>query len=131
MFDVGHAGKHFSWDVFQKAYDQGVGFDTLGGDITAFSWKNREKFKIYDIFHLLSGFLNAGVSKEEVFRALITNPARYMGRKTELKKQCLVLKKRNGDSELSDGMGESRKCTYEYVPTLFLKDKKTVYKEDM
>lgn len=130
-FDVGHAGKHFSWDVFQKAYDQGVGFDTLGGDITAFSWKNREKFKIYDIFHLLSGFLNAGVSKEEVFRALITNPARYMGRKTELKKQCLVLKKRNGDSELSDGMGESRKCTYEYVPTLFLKDKKTVYKEDM
>ena len=30
LFDVGYAGKHFSWKVFKAAWEQGVGFDTLG-----------------------------------------------------------------------------------------------------
>lgn len=132
LFDVGHAGKHFSWDVFQKAYSQGIGFDTLGGDITALSWKNRDKFKIYDLFHLLSGMLNAGAKKEEVFRALITNPADYMGMEMDLEQQCLVLKKVEGRTALSDGMGREQACAYEYLPQLFMKQNKIIYyKEDM
>lgn len=130
-FDVGHAGKHFSWKIFKNAYDQGVKFQTLGGDITAFSWKNREKFKIYDLFHLLSGFLNAGVNLNEVFQAVISNPAKYMNKKMDLKNQCLVLKKKEMRTVLTDGCGNEQICNYEYLPSLFVKEKNVIYKEEM
>lgn len=129
-FDVGHAGKHFSWEVFKKAYSQGVKFQTLGGDITAFSWKNRESFKIYDMFHLLSGFLNAGVSEDAVFQALITNPADYMKKEMKLTDQCLILKKKEMNTVLTDGLGAEQACTYEYLPELFLKNNKIIYNKE-
>ena len=120
LFDVGHAGKHFSWKVFKTAYGEGVPFDTLGGDITVKSWKNKTEFKIYDLFHLLSGFLNYGIQIDEVFRAVITNPAQYMKISMDIDKQCLVLKKRTTNTELTDGLGDSVQCDFEYGPYLFV-----------
>jgi len=120
LFDIGHAGKHFSWKVFKAAYGQGVKFDMMGGDITIKSWKNKNDFKIYDLFHLVSGFVNYGIDLDEIFRAVITNPAQYMKVDICIDKQLLVLKKRAANSELTDGMGDSVKCQFEYSPCLFV-----------
>lgn len=119
-FDIGHAGKHFSWEIFKTAYNQGVCFDTMGGDITIKSWKNENDFKIYDLFHLVSGFLNYGINIDEVFRAVITNPAAYMKIDMDIDKRCLVLRKKLSRTELTDGLGESVKCQFEYGPRLFV-----------
>ena len=128
LFDVGHAGKHFSWKVFNIAYAEGVSFDMLGGDITVKSWKNKIDFKVYDLFHLLSGFLNYGVQIDEVFRAVITTPAKFMGFHPNIDERCLVLRKRASDSELTDGVGGSVKCRFEYGPELFVDRGKVIRK---
>lgn len=129
IFDVGHAGKHFSWEVFKSAYDEGIYFDTIGGDIIAMSWKNTSNYKIYDLFHLLSGFLNYGVDLDEVFRAAIFNPGRYMGIKMDIDENCLVLARKASDSVLTDGAGGSVHCNYEYKPSLFINNGKVILKE--
>ncbi len=130
LLDVGHAGKHFSWEVFRKAYAQGLGFDTLGGDITINSWKNMEKFRIYDQLHLIAGMENAGVPRDEVFRAVITNPAEYLGIGTDLKDHCLILRKVPGNRPLGDGQGQEVICRFEYEPAVFVNNHKVIYKKE-
>lgn len=123
IFDVGHAGKHFSWDVFKKAYSQGLKFDTIGGDIGEMNYR-AEGWPIYDLFHVASGFLNYGMDLEEVFKALITNPENYLGIHLDLMKHCIVLKKVVGETMAQDGLGEGIPCQYEYRPALVIHNNK-------
>ena len=101
LIDVGFAGKHFSWKVFQQAYAQGLRFDTLGADLVEMSYKTPNS-KIVDQFHILSALLNFGINKEEVFRALITNPARYLSFETESSTRCVILKKLEKEFMITD-----------------------------
>lgn len=92
LFDVGHAGKHFSWKVFQAAYAEGLKFDTIGGDMGEANYRS-EKWPIWDLFHVISGFLNYGVDLDETFKAVVSTPAKYIHMNMNLQKHCLVLKK--------------------------------------
>lgn len=119
LFDVGHAGKHFSWNVFKKAYAEGIKFDTIGGDIGEVNYRS-EKWPIWDLFHVISGFLNYGVDLDETFRAVITTPAQYIGMKMDVQEHCLVLKKVFGETMSIDGLGEGISCSYEYRPKIVI-----------
>ena len=121
LIDVGFAGKHFSWKVFQQAYAQGLRFDTLGADLVEMSYKTPNS-KIVDQFHILSALLNFGINKEEVFRALITNPARYLSFETESSTRCVILKKREQEFMITDGQCDSYCCKFLYSPALVIQD---------
>ena len=121
LIDVGFAGKHFSWKVFQQAYAQGLRFDTLGADLVEMSYKTPNS-KIVDQFHILSALLNFGLNKEEVFRALITNPARYLSFETESSTRCVILKKREQEFMITDGQCDSYCCKFLYSPALVIQD---------
>lgn len=123
LFDVGYAGKHFSWKVFLKAYEQGLKFDTFGMDMGTMSYKTPNSIVI-DHFHVLSALLNAGVPKEEVFAALTTNPGRILGFTPGFEKTCLVLRKVYGDTAAVDGQGDSFPLSFEYKPVLVINNGK-------
>ena len=119
LFDVGHAGKHFSWDVFKKAYAQGLTFDTIGGDLGEMNYRN-PKWPIHDLYHVISSFLNYGIDLDECFRAVIDTPCRYLGFTADLVEHCTILKRIYGDTVSGDGLGETIPCTYEYRPAMVL-----------
>ena len=123
LFDVGYAGKHFSWKVFRKAFDQGLKFDTLGMDMGTMSYKTPNSIVI-DHFHVLSGLLNAGVPEEEVFAALTTNPGKILGFTPGFDKACLVLRKEYGETAAVDGQGDSLQLSFEYKPVLVINNGK-------
>lgn len=121
LFDVGYAGKHFSWKVFRQAYAQGLKFNTLGADLVEMSYRTPNS-KIVDQFHILSALLNFGVSKEEVFQALVTNPLQYLGFESSYHNQCVVLRKVAREYEMIDGKGDGFFCKFLYSPMLVIQN---------
>ncbi|MHA5219835.1 hypothetical protein [Dysosmobacter sp. Phy] len=121
LFDVGYAGKHFSWRVFREAYAQGLKFDTLGADLVEMSYRTPGS-KVVDQFHILSALLNFGISREEVFQALMTNPARYLEFPLTYRNQCVVLRRQERNFEMIDGQGESYSCSFLYTPILVIQN---------
>lgn len=119
LFDVGHAGKHFSWDVFKKAYAQGLKFDTIGGDMGEMNYRT-PNWTIYDLYHVISGFLNYGIELDECFRAVIDTPCKYLDFKADLTNHCVILKKVYGETVSGDGVGNTVPCKYEYRPALVM-----------
>ena len=129
-FDIGHAGKHFSWDVFQRAYGEGLKFDYMGGDLGYGNYRN-ENFPIYDQFHAISGFLNAGVPLDEMFRTVISNPQAYLGTAADLNGCCLILKRYNGETAAGDGLKKFIPCKYEYRPSYFINQGRLFYNSEL
>lgn len=130
LFDCGYAGKHFSWKVFEKAYGEGLMFDTLGTDMATMTYRVPNSI-VVDHFHILSGFLNFGVPADDVFRALLTNPADYLGwHRPRLAHTSVVLKQVVGDTVSTDGQGDSIPLKFEYVPTMVLRNGYVVYENN-
>lgn len=121
VFDVGYAGKHFSWKVFKAAWEQGVTFDTLGSDMGTMTYRTENSI-VVDQFHILSALLNFGVDEETVFRALTVNPARYLGYMPEMDRNCVVLRKYAVETKVVDGQGDSIPMHFAYKPTAVVSD---------
>lgn len=126
IMDVGHAAKHFSWDVFRKAYAGGLTFDTISTDLTSFSFHQPESNTLIDIYHLISAFLEVGIDRDEVFRAVTANPAAIYGIPLDIEKQTLILKKESGSTPLADGVGGKLELSSEYRPLCFWDNGKMV-----
>lgn len=126
LLDVAHAAKHFSWDVFRRAYAEGLTFDTLGSDLTIFSFQTPETNTLYDSFHLISAFLGAGIDRDEVFRAVTTTPSQIYDIPLNIEKQMLILKPEESSLPLADGMGEKLQFATEYRPFCFVDDGKLI-----
>lgn len=123
IFDIGHAGEHFSWEIFRIATEEGIGFDTLGSDIITRAWKNEEQFFIRDFAHLFSGFANSGMSMEKLLASCTDTPNRIAGFPTySLQEKLLVLKAKKEKNRYYDGMGDYITGTIEYFPVLFVDD---------
>lgn len=115
VFDVGYAGKHFSWWVFKAAWEQGVTFDTLGSDMATMTYRTPNS-TVIDQFHILSALLNFGVDMDTVFRALTVNPARYLGYTPDGGKNCVVLRRHAVETAAVDGQGDSLPMHFAYRP---------------
>lgn len=126
LFDVGYAGKHFSWKVFKAAWEQGVGFDTLGSDMATMTYRTENSIVI-DQFHILSALLNCGVDENTVFRALTVNPAKYLEYTPDMAKHCVVLKKHAVDTVAIDGQGDSIPMHFAYAPAAVIHEGKLLH----
>lgn len=119
LMDVAYAGKHFSWDVYQKAAAAGMEFDTLSTDLAGFMW-GEPKYKVQNLEYILSAMIAAGESLDHVFSAVLDTPAEKMGVKLDLQKNALVLKKTAGAFSFLDWQDHTVTANSAYVSDVFI-----------
>jgi len=76
IFDCAHGRMHFTFPFVRMALDQGFMPDTIATDL---SIPSATRGPVFDLPTTMSKFLNLGVSLDEVFRCVTTNPARVIG----------------------------------------------------
>ena len=76
IFDCAHGRMHFTFPFVRMALDQGFMPDTIATDL---SIPSATLGPVFDLPTTMSKFLNLGVSLDEVFRCVTTNPARAIG----------------------------------------------------
>lgn len=76
LFDVGHANKHFDFDLVKGAMDQGLPPDIISTDLHG---KLGPGHPIVDLPTTMTKFLALGSSMEDVVAACTINPARAIG----------------------------------------------------
>ena len=80
IFDVGHGGGSFNYEVAQRAMEQGFISDVISTDLHSGNING----PVYDLPTTLSKFLNLGLSLEEVIEKSTIAAARAIGREAEL-----------------------------------------------
>ena len=80
IFDVGHGGGSFNYEVAQRAMEQGFISDVISTDLHSGNING----PVYDLPTTLSKFLNLGLSLEEVIEKSTTAAAKAIGREAEL-----------------------------------------------
>ena len=80
IFDVGHGGGSFNYEVAQRAMEQGFISDVISTDLHSGNING----PVYDLPTTLSKFLNLGLSLEEVIEKSTIAAARAIGREDEL-----------------------------------------------
>ncbi len=80
VFDIGHGQGSFSFDTARSALEDGFPPDTISTDIHSFNLAG----PVYDLPTTMSKFLNLGMPLEEVIRRTTIEPARVIGKESEL-----------------------------------------------
>lgn len=80
-FDVGNANIHFAFRVAVPAIRHGFLPDSISTDITTRSMYRRPQ--VFSLLHVMSKFLNMGLSFDTVLELCTSKPARYLGIENE------------------------------------------------
>jgi dihydroorotase len=80
LFDVGHGGGSFQWQVVQAALEQGLPPTTISTDLHQACIRG----PVYDMPTTMSKFLMLGVPLEQVIAMSTTRPAQVLGRADDL-----------------------------------------------
>ena len=78
IFDVANANAHFSFRVARAAIAEGFLPDTISTDLTNMGLFRRPN--AFNLLHIMSEYLNMGLTVEQVIRRTTVNPARLIGR---------------------------------------------------
>jgi dihydroorotase len=128
ILDVGQGSKHFSWTVFKQAVlEEGIKPHTISSDIVRKTWL---KEPVKDMSYIISRFIAAGLSKEEVIRSVLTNSADLMGIELEQSKNLVVLQPVNGDFHYLDSEGQSIESNQCYDLAFNIHNERTIYVND-
>lgn len=75
-FDVGNANIHFAFRVASPAIQRGFLPDSISTDITTRSMYRRPQ--VFNLLHVMSKFLNMGLSFDKVLELCTSKPAKYL-----------------------------------------------------
>jgi dihydroorotase len=78
IFDVGHAGGHFDFDLVRRAMGDGLLPDTISSDLHG-RLKQPGFGVVGDLPTVMTKFLALGLSLEQIIAACTSNPARAIG----------------------------------------------------
>lgn len=119
LFDVGHANKHFDFDLVRRAMDQGLPPDIISTDLHVRSGAG----PVVDLPTTMTKFLLLGASMEEVVAACTIHPARAIGWDDRLgvvaagrEADLAVLELSNEPVRLRDSAGRERTWPQRIVP---------------
>ena len=121
LFDVGHGGGSFSFDVFQAATVHGFWPDTIGTDLNESSVHG----PVYSLPSLMSRFLSLGLSLSQVIEACTYRPARWLGLSDQIGSlmpgaaaDIAVLDLHEGAYQYRDSVGQSMRGGFQLIPYL-------------
>ncbi|WP_102344765.1 hypothetical protein [Bacillus sp. Marseille-P3661] len=125
LLDIGQGSKHFSWKVFKQAVlDEGIKPHTISSDIVRNTWK---KEPVKDMSYIISRFIGAGLSKEEVINATLANSADFMGIELNQANNLVVLQPVLSDIEYLDSEGGSIHSNIRYDLTVNIHNQRSIY----
>jgi len=120
LFDVGHGMSSFSFQVAERAMQQGFLPDTISSDLHALNVEG----PVHDLPHVLSKFLMLGMSLEEVLARATQRPAEIMAPRAGLgtlrpgaAADVVLLKLEEGEFEFHDSLDAKRIGQRRLVPT--------------
>lgn len=121
ILDVGHGVASFSWEVAEKAMEQGIKPDTISTDLHI----RNVNGPVFDLPTTLSKFLHLGLTLEEVIRAATAKPAEVLGKagilgtlKPGAEGDAVVLRLEEGHFSFMDTKGIPRIGKTRLVPTV-------------
>lgn len=125
ILDIGQGSKHFSWDVFkQAALIEGIKPDLISSDLVRNTWK---KAPVKDMSYIISRFISAGLTKEEVFQSMYVNAADILNVDTDMTKNLLVMNFSEDAIVYGDAEGNEIIGNKHYYPHIFIKDNRSVF----
>jgi dihydroorotase len=80
LFDVGHGAGSFSWQVAERALQQGFAPQTISSDLHVYNVNG----PVFDLATTAAKFLQLGMPLPEVIRRITANPAVAVGRPADL-----------------------------------------------
>ena len=120
LFDVGHGMSSFSFQVAERAMQQGFLPDTISSDLHALNVEG----PVRDLPHVLSKFLVLGMSLQEVLARATQRPAEILAPRTGLgtlrpgaAADVVLLKLEEGEFEFHDSLDAKRTGQRRLVPT--------------
>lgn len=130
ILDVGHGAGSFSWEVAEKALEQGIKPHTISTDLYTLSVDG----PAFDMPTTMAKFLHLGLSLEEVVEASTAMPAKVLGRLGEIGTlkpgafaDLVAFKIQEGKFPLTDTMKKTRMGEKMPLPVMVVK-KGEVYK---
>ena len=131
IFDVGHGRGSFSWEVAERALEQGIGPTTISSDLHVYNVAG----PVYDLATTVSKFLHLGLSLEGALHKVTATPARVLGMSDQIGTlrvgawgDAVVFDQQQGQFELHDARGETRVGRQRLVPTAVVRGGK-LYRE--
>jgi len=131
IFDVGHGRGSFSWEVAERALEQGIGPTTISSDLHVYNVDG----PVYDLATTVSKFLHLGLSLEDALHKVTATPARVLGMADQIGTlrvgawgDAVVFDQQQGQFELHDARGETRVGRQRLVPTAVVRGGK-LYRE--
>ncbi len=131
IFDVGHGAGSFSWDVVEKAMEQGIEPTTISSDLHVYNING----PVYDLINVVNKFLYLGMSIDDVLAKVTQIPADTIlmpGKVGTLAKgawgDAVIFELRDGEFQLIDASGEARISSQILEPIVVIKGGK-VYRQ--
>jgi dihydroorotase len=129
IFDVGHGGGSFRWDVAIAAMKEGFVPDSISTDLHIGSMNSGMK----DMLNVMGKFLAMGMPLDDVIRLSTWNPAREIGQEqlgnlsAGAPADVTVLRLEKGNFGFADMRGARLKSNQKLTCELTLRDGKVVY----
>lgn len=121
LLDLGHGVASFNFIVAHSLFKQGVYPDFISSDIHHYNVHG----PVFDQVTTMDKFLHLGMSLSEVIRRSTLNPARFLGRETEIGTlapgsiaDITVLELQSGEFPLKDSMGRIEIGRQRLEPTM-------------
>lgn len=124
IFDVGHGAGSFSWDIVQKAMEQGIEPTTISSDLHVYNING----PVYDLVNVVNKFLYLGMSLDDAIAKVTSIPADTIlmsGQVGTLAAgawgDAVVFEMRKGEFQLIDARGKAKICRQKLEPIIVIK----------
>ena len=132
IFDVGHGAGSFSWDVVEKAMEQGIEPTTISSDLHVYNING----PVYDLINVVNKFLYLGMSIDDAIAKVTQIPADTILMPSNVGTlvkgawgDAVIFELRDGEFQLIDASGEARISSQILEPVVVIKSGK-VYRQE-
>jgi len=124
IFDVGHGAGSFSWDVVEKAMEQGVEPTTISSDLHVYNING----PVYDLVNVVNKFLYLGMSLDDALAKVTSVPADTILMRGQVGTlaagawgDAVIFEMREGEFQLVDARGKAKICRQKLEPIVVIK----------
>ena len=124
VIDVGHGAGSFSWDVAEKALEQGLVPQTISSDLHVYNLYG----PVYDLATCVTKFVHLGLPLDEALQKVTAAPAKVIGMSDKIGTlavgawgDAVVFELRDGRFELMDSEKQTRTGRQKLAPVVVVR----------